>query len=90
MQRSKLVAIITGAISIILAIAYLLIVQILDFRGEMLPAPQSQMLQPIINYQLSMINEQLIIISQVPSKSAPSPFGWDSFQLKTLLLGGDR
>ncbi len=45
MERSKLVAIITGAISIILAIAYLLIVQILDFRGEMLPAPQSQMLQ---------------------------------------------
>ena len=46
MERSKLVAIITGAISIILAIAYLLIVQILDFRGEMLPAPQSQLLQP--------------------------------------------
>jgi hypothetical protein len=46
MDRSKLVAIITGAISIILAIAYLLIVQILDFRGEMLPAPQSQLLQP--------------------------------------------
>ena len=60
MQRSKLVAIITGAISIILAIAYLLIVQVLDFRGEMLPAPQSQILQSIINYQLS-------IISQVPS-----------------------
>ncbi len=39
MQRSKIVAIVTGAISIILAIAYLLLVQILDFRGEMLPAP---------------------------------------------------
>ena len=48
MERSKLVAIITGAISIILAIAYLLIVQILDFRGEMLPAPQSQVLQPTV------------------------------------------
>ncbi len=46
MERSKLVAIITGAISLILAIAYLLVVQILDFRGEMLPAPQSQLLQP--------------------------------------------
>ena len=68
MNRSKLVAIITGAISIILAIAYLLIVQFLDFRGEMLPAPQSQLQPPvvaIINYQLPIINEQLIIFSQV-------------------------
>lgn len=45
MNRSKLVAVITGAISIILAIAYLIIVQLLDFRGEMLPAPQSQLPQ---------------------------------------------
>lgn len=44
MNRSKLVAIITGAISLILAIAYLLLVQLLDFRGEMLPAPQSQLI----------------------------------------------
>lgn len=47
MTRSKLVAIITGAISIILAIAYLVVVQLLDFRGEMLPAPESQ-LPPIV------------------------------------------
>jgi uncharacterized membrane protein (DUF441 family) len=39
MERSKIVAIISGAISIILAVAYLLIVQLIDFRGEMLPAP---------------------------------------------------
>jgi hypothetical protein len=39
MDRSKLVAIITGAISLLLAIAYLIIVQLLDFRGEMIPAP---------------------------------------------------
>ncbi len=42
MERPKLVAIITGVISIALAIAYLLLVQFLDFRGEMLPAPTSQ------------------------------------------------
>lgn len=42
MERPKLVAIITGVISITLAIAYLLLVQFLDFRGEMLPAPTSQ------------------------------------------------
>jgi hypothetical protein len=40
MDRSKLVAVVTGAIAIILSIAYLLIVQFLDFRGEMIPAPQ--------------------------------------------------
>ncbi|HAZ49356.1 MAG TPA: glucose-inhibited division protein A [Cyanobacteria bacterium UBA11369] len=46
MNRSKLVAIITGAISLILAIAYLLLVQLLDFRGEMQPAPLSQLPPP--------------------------------------------
>ncbi|BFM40755.1 hypothetical protein [Synechocystis sp. LKSZ1] len=39
MDSGKIVAIITGAISIALALAYLVLVQILDFRGEMLPAP---------------------------------------------------
>ncbi len=39
MDRSKLVAVVTGAISILLAILYLLVVQLLDFRGEMKPAP---------------------------------------------------
>ena len=41
MDRSKTVAIITGVVSILLAIAYLVLVQMLDFRGEMLPAPVS-------------------------------------------------
>ncbi|MBT9311649.1 hypothetical protein [Leptothoe kymatousa] len=41
MDRSKIVAIITGAISLLLAVAYLLLVQLLDFRGEMVPAPIS-------------------------------------------------
>jgi len=53
MDRSKLVAIITGAIAITLAIAYLLIAQLLDFRGEMLPAPQSQLPQPPVVVALS-------------------------------------
>ncbi|MEB3311019.1 MAG: hypothetical protein VKJ02_12360 [Snowella sp.] len=39
MEKKKLVAIITGAISVLLAVAYLILVQILDFRGEMIPAP---------------------------------------------------
>lgn len=39
MDRSKIVAIVTGAISLILAIAYLMLVQFLDSRGPMVPAP---------------------------------------------------
>jgi hypothetical protein len=39
MDRSKIVAIVTGIISLAIAIAYLLVVQFIDFRGEMLPAP---------------------------------------------------
>ncbi len=55
MERSKIVAIITGVISIVLAIAYLIIVQILDFRGEMLPAPISVLdNQSVLNNLLLM------------------------------------
>ncbi len=39
MQRGKIVAIITGAISIFLAAIYLILVILLDSRGEMIPAP---------------------------------------------------
>lgn len=51
MERSKIVAVITGAISIILALAYLILVQLLDFR-PMKPAPISQLNQPtaVISY----------------------------------------
>jgi hypothetical protein len=45
MNRPNIVAIITGAISILLAIVYLIIVQLLDFRGEMKPAPIGQIYQ---------------------------------------------
>ncbi len=54
MDRSKLTAIITGAISLILAIAYLMLVQLLDLRGEMIPAPigdvSLQAIQPIASF----------------------------------------
>ncbi|MEB3314433.1 MAG: hypothetical protein VKL98_09835 [Cyanobacteriota bacterium] len=43
MDRSKLVAILTGAISLALALGYLLLVQILDFRGDMVPAPAASL-----------------------------------------------
>lgn len=43
MERSKLVAIVTGAIALLLGVGYLIIVQLLDFRGEMLPAPPAML-----------------------------------------------
>lgn len=48
MDRSKIVAIVTGAIALILSILYLLVVQFLDFRGEMIPAPQDLSSRPIL------------------------------------------
>lgn len=44
MDRSKIIAITTGAIAIGLSVAYLLLVQILDFRGMMAPAPMGWLL----------------------------------------------
>ena len=56
MDRSKIIAIITGVISIILAVAYLLLVTLLDFRGEMVPAPQSQLPVSLPIQQLANAN----------------------------------
>ena len=39
MDRGKIVAIITGAISIIIAVAYLILVALLVSRGQLIPAP---------------------------------------------------
>lgn len=56
MDRSKIVAIVTGVISLILAIAYLLLVQLLDFRGEMLPAPITDLPPSVIPPQTRIIS----------------------------------
>ena len=63
MNRSKIVAIITGAISILLAIAYLLLVQLLDFRGEMQPAPVSQL--SVVSYQLSVVSVETLHVTSL-------------------------
>lgn len=64
MDRSKIVAIITGVISVLLAIAYLVIVQLLDFRGEMLPAPQSQ--APSEQVIASLPSRQILALVPAP------------------------
>ena len=48
MDRGKIVAVITGVISIAIAIIYLVIVQLLDLRGEMIPAPVSVLINWLI------------------------------------------
>ncbi|NJK30642.1 MAG: hypothetical protein HC851_05965 [Acaryochloris sp. RU_4_1] len=40
-DRSRWIAVITGAIALLLGVGYLLLVQLLDSRGEMIPAPMS-------------------------------------------------
>jgi hypothetical protein len=38
-DRSKIIPIITGIFSLLLGALYLILVQLLDLRGEMMPAP---------------------------------------------------
>jgi hypothetical protein len=59
MDRSKVVAVITGAIAILLSIAYLLIVQFLDFRGEMVPAPTDLSYAPAVTQLDTILNPKL-------------------------------
>ncbi|AFY62484.1 hypothetical protein [Synechococcus sp. PCC 6312] len=39
MERPKWVAILTGVVAVLLGVGYLLLGQLLDFRGNLLPAP---------------------------------------------------
>lgn len=39
MDRSKLVAIVTGVLALAVSVGYLLLVQVLDFRQDFQPAP---------------------------------------------------
>ena len=48
MRAKKIVAIVTGVISVLIAISYLVLVQLLDLRGEMLPAPLVEMIPSLV------------------------------------------
>ena len=60
MDRGKLIAIFTGAISILIAIAYLVIVQLLDFRGEMIPAPINQLPSIALTTHRHLVGETIV------------------------------
>jgi hypothetical protein len=51
-DRSKVIAIITGIFSLLLGVLYLGLVQLLDFRGEMIPAPVEMMLPDLLHRSL--------------------------------------
>ncbi|MEL6501692.1 MAG: hypothetical protein AAFO76_03295 [Cyanobacteria bacterium J06607_15] len=62
MDKGKIVAVVTGAISILIAIAYLVLVQLIDFRGEMIPAPISQVLPLSTDQMASSSYSQSVFI----------------------------
>ncbi len=41
MERKKLVAVVTGIVSVLLGVVYLILVELLDSRGVMIPAPMT-------------------------------------------------
>lgn len=51
-DRSKVIAIITGIFSLLLGVLYLGLVQLLDFRGDMIPAPVEMVLQTLFHLSL--------------------------------------
>lgn len=71
MERSKIVVILTGAISILLAIAYLVLVQLLDMRGEMKPAPISDFEQSSVTI-VSLYNYELYYPCNTASNNTPA------------------
>ncbi|MFN5857019.1 MAG: hypothetical protein ACK456_14175 [Pseudanabaenaceae cyanobacterium] len=44
MEGSKVVAILTGIVAVALGVGYLVLVQLLDWRGAMVPAPVDEMM----------------------------------------------
>lgn len=59
MNRGKIIAIITGTISIVIAVAYLVLVLVLDSRGEMKPAPITETI-PLMELHQSLISSYLL------------------------------
>jgi hypothetical protein len=74
MDRGKLIAILTGVISIVLALAYLLLVQLLDLRGEMIPAPVSYLPQGI-EIASGRVIQMFLLIPQILTKAVVLPPG---------------
>lgn len=53
MERKKLVAVITGIVSVLLGLVYLILVQLLDSRGAMIPAPITDLSNLFVSQMIS-------------------------------------
>lgn len=77
MDRGKIIAVITGVISVVLAIAYLVLVSLLDSRGLMQPAPQ----------ELSQTNEthavQVVLLPKARLGMPPASPAWNASSRKS-------
>lgn len=71
MNRSKIVAVVTGAIAIFLSVVYLLLVQFLDLRGEMVPAPISDADEPGVESPIVKAPLSPNFLQPSPSALAP-------------------
>ena len=49
-DRSKFIAVLTGIFSLLLGFLYLAMVQILDMRGEMIPAPVGLAIRGLLQF----------------------------------------
>jgi hypothetical protein len=60
-DRSKIIPILTGIFSLLLGALYLILVQLLDLRGEMVPAP----IEAILFFPLHVSLLHLPLLSEV-------------------------
>jgi hypothetical protein len=58
MQRSQWISVFTGVVAILLGVGYLILVQVLDWRGgEMLPAP--------VDLSLTLIDKAEVVLGAI-------------------------
>ena len=58
MQRSQWISVFTGVVAILLGVGYLILVQVLDWRGgEMLPAP--------VDLSLTLIDKADVVLGAI-------------------------
>ena len=64
--RGRWVALVTGALSVLIGVAYLVLITVLDSRGPLLPPPPEAM-------GISVIQDAAEVVSPVGVSAAPPP-----------------
>ena len=65
-QRKKILALITGAISVLIGVIYLVLIILLDFRGPILPPPSEAFgeMGVVYTYFFSMVQQLFLKLYQ--------------------------